>query len=50
MEIANKLAARYVLIVGENEMKAGQYALKDMGAGEQATLGLNEIVARLAAK
>jgi len=26
MEIANKLAARFVLIVGENEMAAGRYA------------------------
>src|SRR4029077_7810291 len=29
MELANKLGARYVLIVGENEMAAGAYALKN---------------------
>ncbi len=38
LEIANKLAARHVLIVGENEMNAGSYALKNMASGEQITL------------
>jgi len=47
MEIANKLAARHVLIVGENEMAAGQYALKDMASGEQANLTLDELFERL---
>src|SRR5574340_1042639 len=28
-ELANKLGARYAVIIGENEMNAGQYALKD---------------------
>jgi histidyl-tRNA synthetase len=46
MEIANKLAARYVLIVGENEIAAGTYALKDMAAGEQANLTADEIAQR----
>ena len=35
MELANKLAARYTLIVGDNEMAAGRYALKNMSTGEQ---------------
>ena len=30
LELANKLGARFALIVGENEMAAGTYALKDM--------------------
>jgi histidyl-tRNA synthetase len=47
MEVANKLAARHVLIVGENEIKAGQYALKNMASGEQATLGLDAVIAQL---
>jgi histidyl-tRNA synthetase len=47
MELANKLTARYVLIVGENEISAGQYALKDMAAGEQTNLTLEEIIDRL---
>ena len=35
MELANKLGARFVVILGENEMNAGKYALKDMATGEQ---------------
>ena len=35
MELANKLGARFTLIVGENEMAAGRYALKNMATGEQ---------------
>ena len=43
MELANKLNARYTLIVGENEMATGQYALKNMQTGEQKNLGPEEI-------
>jgi histidyl-tRNA synthetase len=49
MELANKLGARFTLIVGENEMTAGRYALKDMSTGEQQELTRDEIAARLAA-
>ncbi len=49
MELANKLGARFTLIVGENEMTAGRYALKDMSTGEQQELTLDEIIARLTA-
>ena len=35
MELANKLGARYTLIVGENEIASGRYALKNMSSGEQ---------------
>ncbi|MBI3210180.1 MAG: histidine--tRNA ligase [Candidatus Solibacter usitatus] len=35
LETANKLNARFALIVGDNEMAAGVYALKDMTSGEQ---------------
>ncbi|HEV2445402.1 MAG TPA: histidine--tRNA ligase, partial [Candidatus Sulfopaludibacter sp.] len=49
MELANKLGARYTLIVGENEMSAGRYALKDMSTGEQQNLTQDEIAAKLAA-
>ena len=30
MELANKLGARFTLIVGDNEIAAGAYALKNM--------------------
>ena len=49
MELANKLEARFVLIVGEDEMAAGRYALKNMSTGEQESLARDEIGARLAA-
>jgi len=48
MELANKLGARYTLIVGENEMAAGRYALKNMASGQQESLTREEISARLA--
>jgi histidyl-tRNA synthetase len=49
MEIANKLGARYTLIIGDNEITAGRYALKNMATGEQLELTQGEIAARLAA-
>jgi len=48
MEIANKLGARYVLIIGDNEIAAGRYALKNMSTGEQENLTAGEVAARLA--
>jgi len=47
MELADKLGARFTLIVGENELAAGRYALKDMSTGEQRNLTYEEIVAAL---
>ena len=47
MELANKLGARYTLIVGENEIAAGRYALKNMASGEQEQVARDEIAARL---
>jgi histidyl-tRNA synthetase len=49
MELANKLGARYALIVGEDEMAAGRYALKNMSTGEQESLTRDQIAVRLAA-
>jgi histidyl-tRNA synthetase len=49
MELANKLGARYVLIVGDNEIAAGRFALKNMSSGEQVTVTADEIAATLAA-
>jgi histidyl-tRNA synthetase len=48
MELANKLAARYTLIVGEDEIKAGRYALKNMTTGEQQSVTREELIERLA--
>jgi histidyl-tRNA synthetase len=46
MELANKLNARFTLIVGDNEMAEGRYALKDMSTGEQRTVARDEIRAQ----
>lgn len=44
---AAKLGARYALLVGEQEAAAHQVALKDLNSGQQETLDLEEVVARL---
>jgi histidyl-tRNA synthetase len=49
MELANKLGARFTLIVGDNELAAGRFTLKDMSSGAQESLTPDEIAARLAA-
>jgi histidyl-tRNA synthetase len=47
MELANKLGARYTLIVGENEMAAGRFALKNMTSGQQEEVAREEIARRI---
>jgi histidyl-tRNA synthetase len=50
LEIANKLSARYTLIVGDNEIVTQSYALKNMASGEQETLTRQQLLARLAGR
>lgn len=47
MELANKLQARYTLIVGDNEIVSKSYALKNMASGEQVVLNRQELMQRL---
>ena len=47
MELANKLGARFTLIVGENEMAEGRYALKNMETGVQESLTPDQVRQRL---
>jgi len=49
MERANKLAARAALILGETEAAAGVVQLRDLDAGTQESVGLDEAVKRLSA-
>ncbi len=35
LETASKLAARFAIIVGENEIQSGEFALKNLATGEQ---------------
>jgi len=47
LELANKMGARFVLIVGENEVASRKYGLKDMQSGEQENLERGELVRRI---
>ncbi len=44
---ANTAGADYAVIVGENELKEGKLALKNMRSGEQSSLTLDEIIRRI---
>lgn len=47
LETANKLNARYSLILGDNEIAAGVYALKNMATGEQKNVARGGIVSAM---
>src|SRR6516162_2384408 len=47
MELADKMGAKFTLIVGEDELASGRYKLKNMATGEQQDLTLDEIAAAL---
>ena len=47
MRKANKSACRFVLIIGENEIKAGKYSLKNMEDGSQQDLPADLLVSKL---
>jgi histidyl-tRNA synthetase len=49
-ETAEKLGVRFALIVGENEVKAGSFALKNLKTGEQVSLPRADLAARIQAK
>jgi histidyl-tRNA synthetase len=42
-EAATKAGAKYILIVGENEVKADAFALKDLATGEQVSVPRGEL-------
>ncbi len=47
LELANKLNARYALIIGESEMATGSYVLKNMAMGEQENVSREQLIERL---
>jgi histidyl-tRNA synthetase len=47
LAVANSLAARNALIIGEDEIKSGSYTLRDMASGEQRSLGEKDLVETL---
>ena len=47
MKLANKLGARYVAILGEEELAAGVWSVRDMAASTQESLGEGQVAAEL---
>ena len=47
LETGNKTGARFALILGDNEIAAGTYLMKDMASGEQTPLERSAIVERV---
>jgi len=47
LELANKLEARFTLILGDNEIVSQAYSLKNMATGEQETLSRQALLDRL---
>jgi histidyl-tRNA synthetase len=50
LETASKMGARFALIVGENEVKAGAFALKNLETGEQVSVPRAELAQRIQSK
>jgi histidyl-tRNA synthetase len=47
LETASKLGARYAIIIGENEAKSGQFAVKNLATGEQVNVPRSELAQTL---
>jgi len=47
LETASKIGARYAVIIGENEVKADVFALKNLATGEQVTVPRAELANRI---
>lgn len=47
MKYANKLEAKYVIVLGDEEVESGKAILKDMKNGEQKDISLDSIVDRM---
>jgi histidyl-tRNA synthetase len=50
MKRANKLNARYAVILGEDELQRGTATLRDLDSGEQEAIPLPQLQDRLAAQ
>jgi histidyl-tRNA synthetase len=49
-EAAEKAGAKYILIVGENEVKANAFALKNLATGEQISVPRSDLAAKIQTK
>jgi len=50
MELANKSGARFALILGDDEIAAGQYSLKNMQTGDQQRVTREELFAKIGSR
>src|SRR5262249_5827484 len=50
LELANKMGARFAVIVGDNEMTAGTYSVKNMTTGEQEMVARGELARRIGSR
>lgn len=50
MKYAGKTGARFAVIIGEEELKQGVVLVRDMGAGEQETIMVGEVIGYLVSK
>jgi histidyl-tRNA synthetase len=50
MRLADDLKAKFVLILGENELKNNTITLKDMTSAEQKEIEINKIIAELTSR
>jgi histidyl-tRNA synthetase len=48
-EAATKVGAKYILIVGENEVRADAFALKNLATGEQISVARGDLAAKIRA-
>ncbi|MFQ5927518.1 MAG: histidine--tRNA ligase, partial [Terriglobia bacterium] len=48
LQLADKLGARFTVILGEDELKQGKLTLREMATGQQQLLSQAELLARLA--
>ncbi|HVO97249.1 MAG TPA: histidine--tRNA ligase [Bryobacteraceae bacterium] len=47
LEVANKMGARYALILGDNEIAQQTYLLKEMSSGEQESFSRDQLIGRI---
>jgi histidyl-tRNA synthetase len=47
LALADKLGARYAVLIGENELAAGKFVLRDLASGEQQQLAEGDLAAQL---
>ena len=50
IKTAVKLGIPYVMFVGENELKSGEFNLKNLKTGEQIAVDINQVINRLTAE